>query len=957
MSDNPSIELVSTIHIAGVPLHLSATKEENDKWNFSGSISKDYTIKITELVEDIIKKCGIQRLPVKLPDVNLDTLWVNLNVGQKSDKKFKLAANFSILSKTITCVFTAKEKDYIWGVDFAPHLDLSSIPLFGNQLKDAFSIEELSIIFVKSTDEIGKFNIHELFEQPESANTSDIKKIEGINLPATFCIGGKTHTINLVIPTGATESASQVSKKENNQVIAAKGDNRNEQESTGLTKWFPVQKNIGPLQFKRIGLGWLSPENRLGFLLDAGISFSGLTIDFEGLCISFPLSIPLIPKPDLAGLEITYARGPLEISGGFIKLDNGYGGEAVIKAEDFCLSAVGAYREVNSHPSLFIFAELEKAIGGPPYLFITGLSGGFGYNSNFELPELDEVSDFPLIKGFKGGNSKNVDLLDVLAVLEGKKPGPDNKTRAWVAPKDGDIWFAVGIEFTSFNLVHSHALLALEFGHDFQLALLGLSKITLPPPPSDSRTFAYAELQLEASLKPSEGFFGLTAIISKNSYVLDKNCHLTGGFAFYLWFDGEHSGDFVITVGGYHPAFNVPAHYPKVPRLGFNWQVSNHVTIKGEAYFTLTPSCVMGGGALEALYHSGNLKAWFTVHADFLISWKPFYYLGSFGIGVGASYRMHLLFVTVTLKAELSCSVDIWGPPTGGKVHVHWFIISFTVGFGASRKIIGDTLDWEEFKSLLPKNGGDNEPDIIKIRINRGLLKEEKVENNNVTWIVRPDEFEFTTESAIPANELKYSSNNDQKYKSIKKIDEKDNLDIRPMRKENVNSTHTLIVSKIGESNIEANWRLNEHTRNVPEALWGKPVDGKPKSEAKTLPNRLVGFKVKTPVAEAGDSPGPIEIKENLSYTPVEQEGTLPLSTSVKPDFSILPVRDDNSIRKIMESLFETKERRDSIHSELKNILNWTDETAVTNSSVDRLAKSAGAIYPEAPMIYPDLEE
>jgi len=33
----------------------------------------------------------------------------------------------------------------------------------------------------------------------------------------------------------------------------------------------------------------------------------------------------------------------------------------------------------------------------------------------------------------------------------------------------------------------------------------------------------------------------------------------------------------VITLGGYHPAFQKPTHYPEVPRLGLNWNVTSHL--------------------------------------------------------------------------------------------------------------------------------------------------------------------------------------------------------------------------------------------------------------------------------------------------------------------------------------------------------------------------------------------
>ena len=57
------------------------------------------------------------------------------------------------------------------------------------------------------------------------------------------------------------------------------------------------------------------------------------------------------------------------------------------------------------------------------------------------------------------------------------------------------------------------------------------------------------------------------------SFLYAGLCRITGGFAFYLWFEGEHEGDFVVSVGGYHPRFKKPDHYPVVPRLQLTYQI------------------------------------------------------------------------------------------------------------------------------------------------------------------------------------------------------------------------------------------------------------------------------------------------------------------------------------------------------------------------------------------------
>src|SRR6185503_18757278 len=278
-------------------------------------------------------------------------------------------------------------------------------------------------------------------------------------------------------------------------------------------------------------------------------------------------------------------------------------------------------------------------------------------------------------------------------------------------------------------------------------------------PKTGDAVYAYVELQLRAVFKPQEGFFGLTAILSSNSFVIDPACHLTGGFAFYLWFgDNPNAGQFVITIGGYHPAFKPPDYFPQVPRLGFNWAVSDVVSIKGNAYFALTTSCIMAGGGLEVLFHDGDLRAWFTAQADLLISWHPFFFKASISVDIGVSYRLNLLFCHKTISLSIGASVDMWGPPTGGIVHVHLWVVSFSVAFGSdSAGQQNDPLKWDGFKSLLPAKD-----DVCKVTVSDGLYKTQDSTDSTSgkSWVVRASNFRFFTQSAIPASHLAYGNGN-----------------------------------------------------------------------------------------------------------------------------------------------------------------------------------------------------
>ncbi len=611
------------------------------------------------------------------------------------------------------------------------------------------------------------------------------------------------------------------------------------------TVWIPMQRAFGPLHCQKIGVGWQDAARLLSFLYYGGVSLAGLDIELEGLSVALPLNTPgdlNTYQFALNGLDITLNADPVEISGGMQETHDGsnlvYNGEALIKAGEFSISALGSYTTLNGAPSMFLFAFLTDPLGGPPPCFITGLCGGFGYNRGLTLPPVDQIQTFPFVAGLTDPTQVGGTNATPAAALA--------KIANVVPPVQGEDWLAVGIQFTSFELIQSHALLTVEFGKELEIALLGLSAIKLPA--EGTETFTYVEMELEVVLKPAEGEFSAIAVLTPNSYVLDPACRLTGGFAFCLWFgDNPHANDFVLTIGGYHPQFDQTSKfwYPTIPRLGFNWAVDSALTISGAAYFALTPSCVMGGGRLEALYQDGALQAWFIAHADFLITWKPFTYDVSIGISIGVSYTFWF-FGTQTIRIELGASLELWGPPTGGYVQVSLWCVSFTIPFGPPRTS-PPAIQWADFQALLPHSQSPkvtldaaqdtSDLTVCHIRVANGLHK-----TVAGIWCIRADEFEFSVETAIPLTGMTLTGpSNAQTPISPSGADYF--VGIRPMGIDSLTSTATLqITSSTGEYqdwNQSWNWTPTQH--DVPEAMWGKSQAGPPPPAANLLPSRLVG--------------------------------------------------------------------------------------------------------------------
>jgi hypothetical protein len=568
-----------------------------------------------------------------------------------------------------------------------------------------------------------------------------------------------------------------------------------DQKSIGL----PMQKNIGPLSIKHVGIKPDFANGMIWIPIEASVSSSILSFGLNGFELGIPLGKDKNIDVRLSGLSLDIRKDPVEIGGGFLKVgSNEYFGEALIKIKNFSLSALGSYSS-GSEPSLFVFALLSYPIGGPSCFYVTGLAAGFGYNRTLKIPEVDQLAEFPLVS-YATSTYATSDQKPSLGEIQ-KNMG------RYIPPSAGDFWLAAGVKFTSFNMINSFALLTVRFGTKLEIALLGRSIMDVPcegRSGSGLLKAAHAELLIKVKFDPEHGVIAATGILGPNSYVLSKDCRLTGGFAFYTWFNGEKKGDFVLSLGGYHPDFKRPDHYPIVPRLALNWQISPSLSVKGDGYFALTPSCAMAGLAIEARYHEGNLTAWFNVHADFLLEWEPFHYDIQAGISIGVSYLVHILGIKKLYCLELGASAHLWGPDFSGEVHITWSIFSFTVKFGADRRK-PPRLSWEEFsESFLPKdNSGQVQP--INVMIARGLLKEV-----GDMWMVNPFDFSILIQSSIPSTSIKF---NEEKI-----LPKTDSYHIRPMGKSLSESCMTIRIAELSKNNIINSCIIKE---NLPKAIWG----------------------------------------------------------------------------------------------------------------------------------------
>jgi hypothetical protein len=742
------------------------------------------------------------------------------------------------------------------------------------QLLGGMEIRNLGIFY--ATDDVsGELppSLQKLFDGARSAGLE-----KGPSFTANFVLGGSSADIGLSqsptpIDAGAPSAVAPTVPSPGRGVVPESArDGR-------LRKWFNVNKAFGPLEIRRIGAEWDNPI--LSFLLDASVELMGLKVGLAGLRLGVPPAKLTELRPNditvgLDGLEIAFKGGPISISGAFLrKPDGGFAGTALIRAEMFTIAAMGAYDQIEGgDPSLFIYGAYIGAIGGPPCFVVQGLAAGFGYNRGLTVPSVEGVHKFPLVSlvmssaggsASPGAGSGSGDSTSVLEQLSG-----DDFP---VAP--GQYWLAAGVKFTSFKLIDAFALLTVQFGVRFELALLGVATVQQPPkvegPGTPVKPFVLVELALSVRFAPDDGLFSARAVLTSNSYLFDPQCKLTGGFAFCIWFEPTdpkfrpgHAGDFVLTLGGYHPRFQVPDHYPRVPRVGFNWQRPDlGVTIKGESYFALTPSCMMAGCRLSAIYASSDFKAWFEASADFLMAWAPFHYEADIGVWIGASYTARVGEITSVISFQIGASLSIWGPEFAGIAYVDLGIAAFTVHIGAETARTPEAIKWEQFCGRFIPHV-DKNPAPLGITVTGGLLREDKKEGQKEGQIfVNPSELGLSIETYIPVTNVLFNGkplDYRGKQKDGKPIET--SFGIRPLAATAIKSELTVWFTRDAQDTADGVTRerrrevlsesrmreirmsgahpleIDAITKGLPEALWSpKPAP----SEAEPIKANVIG--------------------------------------------------------------------------------------------------------------------
>lgn len=586
----------------------------------------------------------------------------------------------------------------------------------------------------------------------------------------------------------------------------------------------PVHAGFGPVYIDQIDLA-LAGTNSVTLGVDGSLQINGLTVGVIDLALQVPLPSLLDPSTwslDLEGLAVSLSADPVEISGGLSKNPGPpiqYDGMLSVTVENIGFSIVAAYSRPSdaqgAYTSLFMFVALDFPLGGPPFAFVIGLGGGFGYNRQLNVPaDINNIDSFLLVSAIDDDSLAN-DPMSALMSIGSSIP-----------PARGAYWLAAGVRFTSFALVNSTVIVVIALDRGFEIDVLGISRMALP---TEQFALASVELALKARYNSEEGVLSVQAQLTDNSYLFDRDCQLTGGFAFFAWFP---QGQFVLTLGGYNPVFSKPAQFPDVPRLGFNWSVSSNIVVKGGAYFALTNTCVMAGGSLSATASFGPISAWFNCYVDFLVAWDPFAYEFDIGVEIGASLNIRVCFfacATIHISISVGAQLMIAGPPFHGTASIDAEVTTITVSFGSTPQSPNYITDFGYFSQKY-LTAGDPNGNAVLLQFSKGLLAPNPPGAQPVPgtqsqpWQVGI-EFAFQTSTRMPANQTQDFLVNT----SPAPTPGVNSLDLAPMDEIGVTSTHSILLQ---QQQSDGSWQppalidpsdhftLSVQTGYFPEATW-----------------------------------------------------------------------------------------------------------------------------------------
>ena len=434
-----------------------------------------------------------------------------------------------------------------------------------------------------------------------------------------------------------------------------------------------------------LGVRATIPVNRTLGAAGAGVTVERLVVALEAELAAAPFRVrlkalasaraeigPVRVTVDGAGVSFVVAGGPPEFraeppSGVGLAVDAGlvsgggflgrlgpdeYAGALELKLLGLGAFAYGVYKKLpGGAPSVVALIGVRFPFPGVQLSWgfaLTGLGGLVGVNRRADTDLLRDR----LASGAAGNVLFNEDPA-------GNAPTLLADLREFFPEKPGTFLVGPTLQLNWLFLVRLDVGLFVELGGPGQVFLAGSARILIGASEDVALVFLRLDFIGGVDLGAALIYFDAALV---NSHVLQV-FRLTGGCALRLCYGP--AGYFLLSVGGFHPAFNPGTlKLPKLDRCGSTMSADAGVAsawLKMGLYFAVTPNTLQVGSSVEAGLSLGPIDAHGWFRFDALVQFQPFY----FQAAVDAGFDVEVSGVSL-------CGVRVVGALAGpGPVVVH----------------------------------------------------------------------------------------------------------------------------------------------------------------------------------------------------------------------------------------------------------------------------------------------
>jgi len=474
--------------------------------------------------------------------------------------------------------------------------------------------------------------------------------------------------------------------------------------SSALEIQLPVHIEIGPIGIEGLTLGLKLKDGQFPISIGADIKaeLGPIVAVVQNMGVTATFSFPPNNSGNLGPVQVDIGFKPpngvglsvdagIVKGGGFLFLDpdkGEYAGALELSIQDTLqVAAIGIintkFPDGTQGFSLLIIVAVQftPGIALSMGFFLSGLGGMLGINRTINVPALRDGVKNDAIEHIMFPENVVANINTLLPQI--KLIFPIQKDQFMIGFMAKITWGVPALITIEFGLV-------IEFTNPVRIAILGVLKIVLP---TEEAAILQLQVNFVGIIDFDNGYLSFDASIY-NSHILTFT--LEGDMALRL--NWGHSKGFLMSVGGFHPAFKPPQelNVPNLKRLTLTI-LSGNPNLVLTCYFAITSNTVQFGAKIDFRFEVSEFSVVGYLQFDVLFQFSPFKFICNISAGLEVKMGSSTLF-SIHLDFQLSGPTP-WNAQGTASFSILFFEIKvhFNVTWGDAQEVIEPSI------AVLPK--------------------------------------------------------------------------------------------------------------------------------------------------------------------------------------------------------------------------------------------------------------